>query len=339
MQCHQVKELLSTYLDGMLMPSQQEQVKEHLHKCRACNSELDFLNYVISLVHRLPRVEPPKGFRADLRKRIINEKIELKSIGSYQNKSAIWKWTGITAMAAGFLLVVGLAVAGIGIPFMNTDNIKPRGSSPLGQQTEKEIIAKEQQAPDIVAGSKISGTSPDENLETSKQSDAEIVAVANDKEQKNNVVKGNTDRTSSLLMAADNNFAQDEVVYQSLREVTANELPGGNGQALSMPSKEMDQLLVEVKVRDRNQAFQEINAILISLGGSHTGYSNGADLAMSIEGNKIEKAISSIGEAGIIVNSRDIAMGNQTESRLKRAPVTEEDLIQNDPVLIKIFLK
>ncbi len=335
MQCQQVQELLSTYLDGMLMPSELEKVKEHLQKCRECNSELDFLNYVVKLVHQLPAVEPPKSFRADLMEKIIKEKNKVDNTGVHRRKFSFWRWPAITAVAAGFLLIVGLAAAGIDIPFWSTGNIKKESPVPVGQH-QKEITGENRQTLDIDLKT---GSSPVESKKTAESNDV-VMATNINNGQKSNDTGRNSSRSSSLLMAAGNLEQPEAMFSQRLREAgTAGDAAIETGQAFSMPPAGMDQVHVEVKVRDRNQAFQEINAILTSLGGSHTGLSNGADLAVSIDGNKIENAISGIAEAGIIVNYNDLPVGNQTEIMLRKAPSTDAYQAAGEPVLVKVFLK
>ena len=62
MNCTQVRDLMSSYLDDALVPSERAEVESHLTKCSACTAELTSLAHVVSLVHALPEVAVPAGF-------------------------------------------------------------------------------------------------------------------------------------------------------------------------------------------------------------------------------------------------------------------------------------
>lgn len=70
MNCNDVLERLSPYLDGELSPFEQAQVDAHLRKCAACAEELALLRQTVALLRDLEEVEVPAGFRADLRARL-----------------------------------------------------------------------------------------------------------------------------------------------------------------------------------------------------------------------------------------------------------------------------
>jgi predicted anti-sigma-YlaC factor YlaD len=61
-ECQKVKGLLSPYIDHQLTSSEQGLVEAHLERCQACRMELESLRAVVSLVHRVPLVSPPRSF-------------------------------------------------------------------------------------------------------------------------------------------------------------------------------------------------------------------------------------------------------------------------------------
>lgn len=63
MNCEQVEELLSAYLDNMLAPEERRQVANHLQSCRKCTQMLADFRRNDALLARLPRVTPDDTLR------------------------------------------------------------------------------------------------------------------------------------------------------------------------------------------------------------------------------------------------------------------------------------
>jgi Tol biopolymer transport system component len=63
MNCEQVEELLSAYLDNMLAPEERRQVAAHLQTCRSCTQALADYRRNDVLLARLPRVAPDAALR------------------------------------------------------------------------------------------------------------------------------------------------------------------------------------------------------------------------------------------------------------------------------------
>ncbi|MFZ5650105.1 MAG: anti-sigma factor family protein [Bacillota bacterium] len=110
MQCHEIQESLSAYLDGMLDPSVTDSVDRHLKRCPVCRSEAEDLKMIVRLVRELPEVEPPAGFRTELRAKLDRVPAPAGKAGLIQ-KISRGRWAGIVALAASFLLVVGTAAS------------------------------------------------------------------------------------------------------------------------------------------------------------------------------------------------------------------------------------
>ena len=77
MNCEQVEELLSAYLDNMLAPEERRQVAAHLQTCRTCTQMLADYRRNDALLARLPRVAPD----AILRERIFSSPDFLEMTG------------------------------------------------------------------------------------------------------------------------------------------------------------------------------------------------------------------------------------------------------------------
>lgn len=72
MQCHDICELLSAYIDGMLDSSQAVRVEEHIESCTVCKLEYEDLMTAVSLVRELPEIAPPPEFHSRLRQKLLS---------------------------------------------------------------------------------------------------------------------------------------------------------------------------------------------------------------------------------------------------------------------------
>lgn len=72
-----VSEWLNVYLDGELHGSQLQDVEAHLAECHACQVELDSLEKLSALLHKVPAPEftPPERFAAQVRLRLPHQRI------------------------------------------------------------------------------------------------------------------------------------------------------------------------------------------------------------------------------------------------------------------------
>lgn len=64
---HRAGQLLSTYLDGELLPAESAAVQEHLLECPACREVYDRLRATKALLGELPVADPPAQFWAAVR--------------------------------------------------------------------------------------------------------------------------------------------------------------------------------------------------------------------------------------------------------------------------------
>lgn len=73
MNCHEIKSLLSPYLDGALNGMERQQVSGHLEACGACHAEYQALNRTQELVSGLGRKPAPPDLALKLRVAISQE--------------------------------------------------------------------------------------------------------------------------------------------------------------------------------------------------------------------------------------------------------------------------
>jgi anti-sigma factor RsiW len=58
MNCAEINELLSEYLDKTLDENRTDEVRRHISACVECRAELEDLRKTLNVVHALPREEP-----------------------------------------------------------------------------------------------------------------------------------------------------------------------------------------------------------------------------------------------------------------------------------------
>lgn len=118
MECSQIQENLSAYLDGELDPGEEAELKSHLEGCETCRSELESLRSTVKLVRSVPRVPAPTV----LKQRLTSAISARKPLQQYQSILGL-------IGAAAILLVTVVAV------FLVTGPRTP-SSEPIAAKTE-----------------------------------------------------------------------------------------------------------------------------------------------------------------------------------------------------------
>lgn len=114
MQCKDVREILSPYLDGFLEPEEQRKVERHLESCPACQAQYADLRHTVELLRELPEVTPPAGFRKQLREQLeaLEQPVPVATGSARSKGRGGWRnWMGMLAAAA--VLVVALGISGL----------------------------------------------------------------------------------------------------------------------------------------------------------------------------------------------------------------------------------
>lgn len=110
MQCRNICEMLSPYIDGMLESSQVVQVEEHIAGCASCRLEYEKLRAAVEMVRGLPEVLPPAEFHDNLRQKL--QSLPTPSVAGSQTsliyRLAWGKWSKTLAVAAILFLSVGI---------------------------------------------------------------------------------------------------------------------------------------------------------------------------------------------------------------------------------------
>jgi hypothetical protein len=108
--CSQARELLSLYLDGELESSRAELLSGHLEVCPGCSRELDELRKALEMLRYLPELTPADGFRAGLKERLAEERLDMP-VKCRPRDSLARRWIKLwprLAVAATLVLAVGI---------------------------------------------------------------------------------------------------------------------------------------------------------------------------------------------------------------------------------------
>jgi hypothetical protein len=98
MQCSEMQENLSAYLDGELDPGEEAALKSHLEGCESCRKEFESLRSTVELVRSVPRVQAP----AVLKQRLTS---------AAPSRRAAWRFPNPVALASAAALVLVAVVA------------------------------------------------------------------------------------------------------------------------------------------------------------------------------------------------------------------------------------
>ncbi|MBP1926081.1 hypothetical protein J2Z76_001945 [Sedimentibacter acidaminivorans] len=101
MNCNEIKDMLSLYIDGELDENEKKTVEEHVGICESCRNELEQYQKIINVLQNLIEEEPPKGYCKRLHEKLLKAKQQKKI-------SARSKWVKYGSIAAAFVLVVSV---------------------------------------------------------------------------------------------------------------------------------------------------------------------------------------------------------------------------------------
>lgn len=106
MDCREIEELLSAYIDGELNGAEALAVTEHLSICPECRLELLRLQETVNVIRSLPEIEPPFDFHQRLCQRLN----PLKEQKPWYKRFSFNRWLGFGAAAALLLCVVSFNI-------------------------------------------------------------------------------------------------------------------------------------------------------------------------------------------------------------------------------------
>lgn len=102
MNCEQISELLSPYIDQMTNAKENKAIIAHLAVCQNCREELKELESLAAMMHELYTPQLPDTFAQDLRQRLNDEKVSiLKPMELKRPSKAGWIAAAVAIVALG----------------------------------------------------------------------------------------------------------------------------------------------------------------------------------------------------------------------------------------------
>ena len=112
MECNEIRELLSLYIDQMLDDDEQKEVEKHLSVCEACNQEYLDLNEIHLLLSGMDPVPVPEAFELRLKQALQEEKKRTSGYGApIKSLFASKRYRMLASVAAVF--AVGVLTLGV----------------------------------------------------------------------------------------------------------------------------------------------------------------------------------------------------------------------------------
>lgn len=74
MNCYDLEQILSDYIDNTLSPTQRIEAEKHLAECKECQNKLECMKDVVNCVRNMPKICACNEFEARLLERIEKEK-------------------------------------------------------------------------------------------------------------------------------------------------------------------------------------------------------------------------------------------------------------------------
>ena len=96
MNCADIQEKMSLYIDDLLDAHDKQLVEEHLLQCKSCSLEYETLMANTEALKRIPEVPLPAGFKEELHTKLVAE----------QKKKKSKDWRSYTVIAAAVLIMV-----------------------------------------------------------------------------------------------------------------------------------------------------------------------------------------------------------------------------------------
>ncbi|MBM7614828.1 DUF4349 domain-containing protein [Alkaliphilus hydrothermalis] len=106
MNCNQIEEYASMYIDGMLTEEEMINFNEHLKTCKNCSISVENLRTLVTTVNEMEEIDLPENFTLSLREKLLQEQEVINKKDSNKwNKGPISSWKILSSIAAAFVIM------------------------------------------------------------------------------------------------------------------------------------------------------------------------------------------------------------------------------------------
>lgn len=362
MQCLVVRELLSPYLDGVLILAEQEEISAHLAVCPSCRAEFEILCDMVSILKDLPELSPSSGFSARVLKNVAALPPEKRQgrFPGFPRSFTRGPWTRVAALAAALVFTFGITMLMYGMPWQKeTGKEIPQTLVDQGRGEQEAIRSgRDQDLAAVNPEHELNGNSGPESQHspgpaaftgggTAQGGSAQTDAMAGiltpaSQPERSSFPAGQNINAEQVNMPAvnqDNSFTDSSRGLNVLRVVAVKEgviskkVAYGN---VPPSSRESEQKIIQ-NASLRLDGDQNVRSELESLAGSNgiqmAGYSGEGALLMKVPAGQYETVVTSMQNLGKLTigetNREDISNEYTAyEARLKELAVQEQILLE-----------
>lgn len=242
MQCHDICELLSGYIDEVLTPEEKKRVEAHVAKCSVCAGELRDLQQTVRLLQSMGDVMPPAGFREELMGRLalenqLNQERECPLPSELQVKAGkllklppVWRF----AAAAVIVLSLGTGVA-LGVFNKGMEGLSPEAKITAENSGSQSTVNSEtvQQK----AASETADQQPEATLHNDAASASENTSLTPEEAAGQNL---KAQQEGAVNQPAANNLAGEKSDGQPVKTYKQVRLPDRSSQKTKSPGTQKE---------------------------------------------------------------------------------------------------
>ncbi len=116
MECNEIRDNLSLYIDDELSEEEKKALEEHLDNCPECRKELEEYRIIIKAINELPDEEPPAGYCKRLHEKLLEAEKDVQDVQKEEKTSKTvtfpsksrgnkFRWVKYGGLAAALVLV------------------------------------------------------------------------------------------------------------------------------------------------------------------------------------------------------------------------------------------
>ncbi len=290
MECSNIREKLSDYIEGLVSPDEKRFIDEHLMSCEMCSESLSDLRKTVNYVENLEEIEPPSW---------LTERIMTKVRSEFQPKKGMLKKLfyplhiklPIEAIAALLVVVISIYMLKAFFP-----EIKPE------TYTQIRKVPSENRAPETLSREKDKITSYSKPAPPAKSQEQPMIA----EELKAPVGKSKEISKRSELLpkqtATPHQFVEQNKAVPSAGAVSKLEQEGASTyKRADSLLDEKENINLTINVEKVDSASKEVEKALTELGGKVTkteSFENKNIIAAEIDSKKLNELIEKLNPIG-----------------------------------------